>query len=295
MQSTESFSLKVKNEICVPDLEDICCVRAELAGLVCFAAQISDGLIKINTESHEIARRAPLLVKRLYNLDMEITPRQSGIYNVSLCGSEVIKVLRDTRLAGIPLSIDGDVVRRECCKRAFIRGAFLGGGSITAPEKAYHIEFVTHHFAIRGDFANILEYFSVSPKVVNRGGNCVFYIKDSEQIADTLTILGAHSRMMDFLNVKIEKDLRNITNRRVNCENANSEKSAGAAVAQAQAIRKLEKSGRLESLPEHLVDVARLRLEFPEATLADIAAKLGITKSGVNHRMRKIAEISEEC
>lgn len=289
-----SFASNVKNEICKLELEDICCIRAELAGIVCFAAQISKSSIKINTENIMVARRIADLVKRIYNLNMDVVMRESGIVTIKMSGIEVLKILRDMRLSTVPIRIDNEIVRRECCKRAFIRGAFLGGGSISSPHKAYHLELVTSHYALCKDFAVILEHFDINPKILNRKGNYVFYIKDSEQIGDLLAALGAHKQMMEFLNIKIEKEVRNVTNRLVNCETSNAEKCAGAAVAQTHAIRFLDKRIGLDNLPPQLNSIANKRLANPEATLTDLAKELGISKSGANHRMRRIIQMAKE-
>ncbi len=289
-----SFSSDVKNEICRLRPENICCARAELAGIFCFAAQIKKQSIKIKTENEAVAKRVNDLTLHLYKLSMDINFRKSGLFSAEMDNVEVIKILRDLRLSSIPIRIDKNIVRSECCKRAFIRGAFLGSGSVSAPVKSYHAEFVTSHYAICADFTEILSFFNITPKVINRNGNYVFYIKDSNHIEDLLVILGAHTQMMNFLNVKIEKEVRNHTNRRVNCENANSEKRAGAAVEQTHAILLLHKKIGLENLPARLAQVAEIRLDNPEATLSDIAAQLGITKSGVNHRMRKLMQLARE-
>ncbi|OQB12386.1 MAG: Sporulation transcription regulator WhiA [Firmicutes bacterium ADurb.Bin193] len=289
-----SFASDVKNEICRAELEDICCVRAELAGIICFSAQITDRLIKINTENARVAERISELGVHLYKLGVEIEARESGIYSVKISGADVLKILRDMRLATVPIRIDKEISRRECCKRSFVRGAFLGGGSICAPQKGYHMEFVTSHYALCRDFSSVLEYFGITPKIAERKSNYVFYIKDSEQISDLLAVVGAHNKMMEFLNIKIEKEIRNETNRRVNCENANSEKCAGAAVAQTHAILLIKQKLGLENLPPRLESIARVRLELPEATLTDLARELGITKSGANHRMRRLIKIANE-
>ncbi|MDR0405525.1 MAG: DNA-binding protein WhiA [Clostridiales bacterium] len=289
-----SFASDVKNEICKTAIEEICCARAELAGIVCFSAQTPGGGLRINTEHHAVAERVCALAKRLYHLSLDVTARESGIYTIRADGAEVIKILRDMRLAGVPLRIDKSVTRSGCCKRAFMRGAFLGGGSVSAPRKGYHLELVTGHYALCGDFAAVLEYFGIAPKIIHRKGNYVFYIKDSAQIEDFLAALGAHTQMMAFLNVKIEKEVRNVTNRRVNCENANAEKCAGAAVAQIFAIQAIDKKIGLEHLPPPLEAIARARLDDPEASLADLARALGISKSGANHRMRKITLLGKE-
>lgn len=289
-----SFASNVKNEICKLEFENICCIRAELAGIVCFAAQISVNSIKINTENKMVAKRIADLVNHIYNLNMEVVVRQSGIITLRMNGIDVLKILRDMRLGTVPIRIEKEIVRRECCKRSFIRGAFLGGGSIISPEKGYHLELVTSHYALCKDFAVILEFFSIAPRFLNRKGNYVFYIKDSEQIGDFLAALGAHNHMMEFLNIKIEKEVRNVTNRRVNCETSNAEKCAGASVAQIHAIRLIDKHIGLDNISPQLKSIAEKRLNNPEATLSDLAKELGISKSGANHRMRKLIQMAKE-
>ncbi len=288
-----SFASDVKNEICKIPFEDICCTRAELTGIVCFAAQINADRLKINTENVMVANRIYELIKRLYNLKIDVVLRKSGSFSAQMIGSDVLKILRDMRLSTVPIRIDKDIIRRECCKRAFIRGSFLGGGSISAPEKGYHTEIVTNHYALCSDFRVLLEFFDINSKIVKRKGNYVFYLKDSEQIEDLLVVLGAHIQMMEFLNVKIVKEVRNTTNRLVNCETANVEKTASAAVQQKKAILTLKRKVGFEHLSPELTELAKLRLKNPEATLSELSAMLGITKSGVNHRMRRLIKMAE--
>ncbi|MDD3767089.1 MAG: DNA-binding protein WhiA [Eubacteriales bacterium] len=289
-----SFASKVKNEVSKLELEEICCTRSELVGIICFGAQIFGDIIKINTEHECVAMRMCTLLERLYNYKTEPAKSPSGIYTVAVCGADALKFLRDMRLASVPIRLDDEIIRRPCCKSAVARGAFLGSGSVSDPEKGYHLELVTGYYTLCKDFANILEYFGVGSKFINRKGNYVFYIKDSQQIQDFLAAIGAHSQMMEFVNVKIEKEVRNATNRLVNCETANAGKTAEAAVIQAMAIRHIDSKIGLESLPPQLVEVARLRLENAEASMGELAAKIGMTKSGVNHRMRKILKIAKE-
>ncbi|NLB81055.1 MAG: DNA-binding protein WhiA [Clostridiaceae bacterium] len=289
-----TFAAKVKNEICMQEIDSICCIRAQLAGMVSFAAYIKNNSIIIKTENINVSHQFSRLVKRLYNLNTEQTSDSGGVYNVGIFGMEALKILRDIMLASIPIKIDERIILGECCKRSFIQGAFLAAGSISAPEKGYHAEFVANRYGVGEGFCKCLYNFAIHAKSTNRKGKYVFYIKNSGHIENLLAVLGAHTQMMGLLNIKIEKELRNSTNRLVNCENANSEKTAEAAVAQIQAIKTLDKKFGLDNLPPHLMAVAKMRLKNPEATLSDIALDLGITKSGINHRMRRIMQISKE-
>lgn len=289
-----SFALDVKTEMCKIEIDDICCARAELAGMVCFGASVIGKAIKLRSEHGIVAQRFYMLIKHIYAIDIEVTLRDSGIFTAEITGDNVIKLLRDMRLATVPLRIDHEIIRKDCCKLAFLRGAFLGGGSVSNPAKGYHAEITTSHYTLGKDFSVLLENFDVFPKTINRNGNYVFYLKDSEQIENLLAALGAHRNMMVFLNVKIEKGVRNSANRMVNCETANVEKVVTAALAQRVAIEKVQERLGFESLPPELIEVAKLRLANPEASLAELAQILGISKSGVNHRMRKLMTLSKD-
>jgi hypothetical protein len=182
-------------------------------------------------------------------------------------------------------------LKRDCCKRAFVRGAFLGGGYIIEPEKSYHLEMLVTSAGLRNNFEELMQFFGIEAKWIRRSGAYVFYFKGSEQIVDILTIIGAHKSMMEFLNVKIEKEMRGDVNRIVNCETANVEKSISASLRQ---IRAIETIG-IDNLPDSLRTIARMRLENRECSLKELGGLMmpPLTKSAVNHLMRKIMEIYE--
>ncbi len=289
-----TFAARVKEEICAGELEGICCVRAQLAGMVSFAAYLENDLLALKTENKSVSSQFCFLVKRLYNLDAETETGKGSICSVGLSGPEATKILRDMRLTSIPLRIENSIIRGSCCKKAFVQGAFLGAGSISDPQKGYHAEFVTSRFGLCKDFDDILMHLGIKPRKVNRKSKYVFYIKNSGQIETLLAVLGSHTQMMEFINVKIEKELRNTTNRLVNCENANSEKRAEAAVMQMRALSSLGEKIGFENLPVHLSQVAKMRMENPEASLTEMALALGISKSGVNHRLRRLIQMANE-
>lgn len=288
-----SFASDVKLEACKTELTSACCARAELAGMLCFGAVFKPAEIRLRTENGMVARRFYNLIEFHYHLRVSVSMTEAGVFCAVLQGGEALKVLRDVKVAGIPVRIDREVVRSACCKAALVRGAFLGGGSMANPSKSYHCELMTAHYALCADFRKVLRHFEIYPKIINRNGNYVFYIKESAQIENLLAAIGAHGKMMELLNVKIEKDIRNTTNRIVNCELANSGKVAAAAVRQKTAIEKITAKSGWQSLSPELEAVARLRMENTEISLAEIAAVLGISKSGVNHRMRKILSLAE--
>lgn len=187
------------------------------------------------------------------------------------------------------LRINWEHLRRECCKRAFIRGAFLSGGYIVEPAKSYHLEMVVTYAPLRRDFEELLKFFNITAKWIRRNGTYVFYFKGSEQIVDILGIIGAHTSMMNFLNVKIEKEMRGDVNRIVNCETANVGKSISAAIKQARLIEEIG----LDNLPEDLQPIAKMRLENRECSLKELGEMMEppMTKSAVNYLMRKISAL----
>lgn len=288
-----SFASEVRGEICRIDITDVCCARAELVGMVCYGAAIKNSEIKLRTENAIVAQRFYDLINFLYNIKIKVEVTEAGVYYATLEGVEVIKVLRDMKLVGVPLHIDKEIVRNECCKSAMLRGVFLGGGSMIDPVKGYHVELVSNHFSLEKDLRQVFEYFELYPKMINRNGNFVFYIKESQQIENLLASIGAHSKMMEFVNVVIERDVRNSVNRRANFEAANATKVFQTAMRQQNAIKKIVLEHGWQSISPELAEVAKLRMESLDMPLSEMAERLGISKSGVNHRMRKLLELAE--
>ena len=177
-----------------------------------------------------------------------------------------------------------------------MRGAFLAGGSVTDPEKSYHLELVTPHYYVRGETYSLMLEMGLSPKDAARNGSYIVYFKQSNYIEDFLTFTGAPVKAMELMSAKVEKELRNSVNRRVNCDTANLEKAVDAAQTQLEALRKLEAAGKIITLPDKLRETALLRKQNPEATLSELAAMFDppVTKSCLNHRLRKLAEMAKE-
>lgn len=169
-----SFALNVKTEMIKNEPDEICCARAELAGLVCFGASITHNLIKLRSEHAIVAQRFYLLVKYIYNIEIDVNLSENGVFTAEVSGENTLKLLRDMKLATIPIRIDGEIIRKDCCKQAFVRGAFLGGGSVSDPKKSYHAEINTSHYTLCSDFAELLSHFDIYPKRINRNGNYVF-------------------------------------------------------------------------------------------------------------------------
>ncbi len=193
-------------------------------------------------------------------------------------------------------TIDVRLIKKRCCKRAYIRGAFLGGGSVSDPEKIYHLEIVTHSDSYANSLCSLINEFGLNAKTIERKNNYVVYLKEGEHIVNLLNIIGAHSALLDLENIRIYKDMRNNINRIVNCETANLSKTINAAVRQIENIRYIEDSYGLSNLSPSLREVAELRLNNPDASLRELGEMLNppIGKSGVNHRLRKLDKIAEE-
>lgn len=299
-----SFSAEVKKELC--GIEDkSCCRRAELAGLAAFCGSMVTGeggkqFLRLRTENPTVARRMYALSKSLFHTPLAVRHAMStGLYSITIQKSTELDVLMQRlgliQEGRVKFSLDPFLAQDDCCARAYVRGAFLGGGSLSEPEKSYHFEIVTHYKTLSGDLSRLLADYGFELKTIFRKGYYVTYAKDSEVISDLLAFMGASGAMMELYNVKILKDMRNNVNRRVNCETANLTKTADAAVRQIQCIKKIEKLRGLDSLPESLQTIAQLRMDNPEASLLELGNMLQppIGKSGVNHRLKKIVDIAD--
>lgn len=310
-----SFSSKTKNEISRLQINNKCCNIAELAAIIRMNGSIQmTGLgkvkIKFSTENAAIARRIFSLLKAIYHVHTEVMVRRNrqlkknNNYLVVVNDSEKSeKILNDvgilqkdkSQLIKINYRIPKSIIKNKCCKRAYIRGAFLGGGSISDPEKAYHLEFVTHNREHSEDLSKLINSFGLNSKVITRKESYVVYLKEAEQIVDILNIIGAHSSLLKLEDIRVLKEVRNNINRIVNCETANLSKTINAAIRQINNIMYIDKVMGIDNLPENLKDIARLRLENKEASLKELGKMLNppVGKSGVNHRLRKLEEIAE--
>ena len=275
-----SFSAQVKEELCNHISSARHCRMAELAAMVALSGRFEGRSWKVDADNHFVSTKSEKLLK-LLELDID--------------SEEAVNTLKLRFTDGICVP-DHILVERNCCKRAYIRGAFLAAGSLTNPEKGYHFEIVCEAESQAQLVMNIISDFGLEPKLIQRKKYYVVYIKDGSMIVDVLNVMGAHVSLMDMENVRILKDMRNAVNRRVNCETANINKTVSAAVKQIEDIRYIEQVKGLKYLPDNLRDIARLRLEEPELPLKELGEKLNppLGKSGVNHRLRKISEIANE-
>ena len=310
-----SFSSKVKEELSKDCNNPRHCCIAETAAIISMCGKVifdeKDRVrIEIHTENVTVARKYFTLLKKTYNINMDISIRHSSSLNksrsyiLSVNDDETArKILMTCRLMK-PFGVieedfsisDSLIIQRECCKRAFIRGAFLASGSVSDPVKTYHFEIVCLSEAKAKQLQMIMETFNINARVIKRRKYFVVYVKDSSQVVDLLNIMGAYNALMDMENVRIVKDMRNNVNRKVNCETANINKTVSAAVKQIEDIRFIQMSSAFDELPESLQEMAELRARYPEATLAELGQLLDtpVGKSGVNHRLKKISLFADE-
>ena len=310
-----SFSSKVKEELSKECNSPRHCCIAETAAIISMCGKVifdeKDRVrIEIHTENVTVARKYFTLLKKTYNINTDISIRHSSSLNksrsyiLSVNDDETArKILMTCRLMK-PFGVieedfsisDSLIIQRECCKRAFIRGAFLASGSVSDPVKTYHFEIVCLSEAKAKQLQMIMETFNINARVIKRRKYFVVYVKDSSQVVDLLNIMGAYNALMDMENVRIVKDMRNNVNRKVNCETANINKTVSAAVKQIEDIRFIQMSSAFDELPESLQEMAELRVRYPEATLAELGQLLDtpVGKSGVNHRLKKISLFADE-
>ena len=291
------FAGKVKNELCRTPVQRLCCARAEAYGVLLYGNTFSPTEVRLITESADFAARLPRLFQRAFGLKFDRLPEEErgklifGITDRSKLDRIINQLGYDPR-QNLVLHVNFGLLEDECCRTAFLRGAFLAGGSVTDPEKRYHLELDTGHAQASREVAALLTEMGFLPHSVRRGGSSVIYFKQSEHIEDLLTTIGAPAAAMDIMTAKVDKEIRNGANRAMNCDMANVNKTIDAALEQKNAIQRLQENGRLERLPEKLRQTALLRLQYPEMSLSQLAEKCDppVTKSCMNHRMRKLLE-----
>ncbi|MBC2582828.1 DNA-binding protein WhiA [Clostridium sp. DJ247] len=310
-----SFSLKVKNEVCrYTDINKEEAI-AELSAIMKVSGTLLLGgnkqfSFKVITENPAIARLIFKMLKDHFNIHTKIMVKRSNslkknnVYMILITEEMGVKdLLKEVGLLkerenifSLDYSIPSNIVATEDCRRAYIRGAFLGGGSISNPEKTYHLEFVTHDNDYAEDLSKLINEYGLNSKVIQRKNSYIVYIKEGEQIVDLLNIISAHTSLLELENVRIMKEMRNNVNRLVNCETANLSKTVNAAVRQVESIKLIQKEIGLSRLPKNLREVAELRLKYPDESLKELGEMLSppVGKSGVNHRLRRIEKIAEE-
>ena len=309
-----SFSGNVKEELSDHWSSARHCQIAELAAILGLCGSIiinsrNEYRVKVHTENKAVARKVFTLIKKTFNIESDISIRrniqkQSVSYSVVVKQhQDALRVLQAVKLIDEHLDgfeevriVNPIVVQQTCCKRAFIRGAFLAAGSMSDPKKAYHFEIVCAAEPMAEQIRELMSSFSMDEKIVQRKKSYVVYLKEGSQIVDILNIMEAHVSLMELENVRILKEMRNTVNRKVNCETANLNKTVSAAVKQLEDITYLRDTIGLEKLSEGLEEVALARLSHPDASLKELGALLSppVGKSGVNHRLRKLGDLAEK-
>lgn len=309
-----SFSGNIKEELSrqVPGARH--CRIAEMAAIISLCGGVSVSAserfcLKVQTENLSVARKYFTLLKKTFNIRTDIAVRTnrakgSVVYYVIVKNhEEAIRILQAVKLIDRhgevmeELSVVRNlVIQQSCCKRAFLRGAFLAAGSMSDPQKSYHFEIVCEAEPKAVQIQKIMQSFRLDAKIVLRKRSYVVYLKEGAQIVDALNVMEAHLALMELENIRILKDMRNTVNRKVNCETANINKTVSAAVKQMEDIKFIQETTGLEKLPDGLKDMALTRLTYPEATLKELGSLLNppVGKSGVNHRLRKLSEMAEE-
>jgi len=304
-----SFSEVTKNELARITGSAECCKKAELAALVKMdgTLHINGGRVylDIRTYNAAVARKTFSLFKELYDISAEVMVRRkvrlrkNNVYMVRVCSSEnMVKILADLGIVSesgaLKESPPAALLSRDCCRRSYLRGLFLGGGSVNSPDRAYHLEITTNNLRHARDIKRILKHFELSARISPRKNWYVVYLKESDQISRCLNLMGAHNALLDFESKRVYKEVRNRVNRLVNCETANLDKTVVAAMRQAEDIKLIQRLKGLNCLPDSLRQVAEARLRYPDASLRELGELMvpPVGKSGVNHRLRKLSEIA---
>lgn len=297
-----SFSFDTKNELCKLPVQRRCCAQAEAYGILLYCHTFSSSEVRIITENPNFAARLPRLFHRAFDLRFDRQPGQGeeprGKMIFQITDREkldhIIDLLGYDPRQSLALHVNFAMVEEECCRAAFFRGCFFAGGSITDPSKRYHLELTSSHLQASRELEVLLRESGYPPKSVARNGSAVTYFKQSDQIEDFLTLIGAPAAAMRIMSTKVEKGIRNSVNRRLNCDSANLDKAVEAAQSQGAAIRRLHAAGRLAELPDKLQETAALRLAHPELSLSELAEAFDppVTKSCLNHRLRKLMELA---
>jgi len=297
-----TFSSTVKAELCKLPISKRCCAAAEVYGACLYGNTFSPEEIKIITENRVFGVRLDELLVRVFDFGFDALPSEDAMGKRAyiLCDAEKLEKIADAvgydRAAHLAHQINFGLLEEPCCRAAFVRGAFLSGGSVTDPERGYHLELVTGHMRVSAGMISILRDMQFDPKDTMRRGRWAVYFKQSGAIEDFLTTIGASGSALGHMTAKVERDMRNAIQRKVNCDAANVDKSVEAAAAQLAAIGRIRQSAGLDSLPDKLHQTALLRIVNPELSLAELAqlADPPVSKSCMSHRLRKLCEIGAE-
>ncbi|MCG7345555.1 DNA-binding protein WhiA [Sporosarcina sp. ACRSL] len=304
-----SFASEVKKELTQIDSKE-CCVKAEIAAFIRMNGALSFSnkqlSLDVQTENAAIARRLYSNIKKLYPYKVELLVRKKMRLkknNVYICrirdGAK--QLLEDLYILTGTFQFKNEIVeklvKKKCCQRSYLRGAFLAGGSVNNPEtSSYHLEIFSFYKEHSEALVGLMNKYQLNAKSIERKKGYIAYLKEAEKISDFLSLIGAHVSLMKFEDVRILRDMRNSVNRLVNCETANLNKTIGAAQRQVENIKFIQSTIGLDQLPDRLQEIAQLRIEHQDVTLKELGEMVSggaVSKSGVNHRLRKIEEIAE--
>lgn len=308
-----SFSGEVKEELSRHISTSRHCQLAELAAIICFQGGLreeEDGTPSLGllTENEAVVRKCFTLLEKTFNIDNGVSKisceegKGHTYIPVVKDKSEIDKILHAVKMndeKGMEKAgkegVNPLIIKNACCRRAFLRGAFLCIGSMSDPEKSYHMEFVCVHEESAEQLRQLIQDFGVEAKIVIRKKYYVVYLKEGAGIVDLLNIMEAHVSLMNFENYRIVKEMRNSINRKVNCETANITKTVNASSKQIEDILLIRDHYGFQNLPDNLRETAEIRLEYPDATLKELGQSLApaVGKSGMNHRLRKLSEIAD--
>ncbi|WP_404404735.1 DNA-binding protein WhiA [Jeotgalibacillus malaysiensis] len=305
-----SFASETKKELTQIEAND-CCLKAELSALIRMNGSLSFSnrvlIVNIQTENAAIARRIYTLIKKNYVVQVELLVRKkmrlkkNNVYIVRIA-EKARDILEDLNILGEGFQLNHEVtpamIGKKCCQRAYLRGAFLAGGSVNNPEtSSYHLEIFTMYEEHNDSLANLMNQFDLNGKTIERKKGFITYLKEAEKITEFFSLIGAHQALLRFEDVRIVRDMRNSVNRLVNCETANLNKTIGAALRQVENIRFIERTAGLGILPDKLREIAELRVAYQDVTLKELGEMVSggaVSKSGINHRLRKIDQIAEK-
>ena len=316
-----SFTSEVKKELADRISNAKHCRVAEIAALISMCGNVSidefdNYRVYVQTDTEVTAKKFRELLWKAFHIDTDVEQKDNQLshskktYTVEIKNNDdALKVLDETRIRNRQNEIEeqmdinrNEILKRDCCKRAYLRGAFLAAGSVSNPEKAYHFEIKCTNKNKANQIVDILKSFDVDAKTIESKGRFVVYLKDSEKVVDALNIMEAPVALLEVETIKVDKEMKNMVNRQMNCDLANTNKTIGAAQRVIEDINYIDEEVGLSYLPEKLQQIARIRVENPDASLQEIGDMMvpALGKSGVNHRLRKISEIAgklrdEEC
>lgn len=301
-----SFAEDVKNELCQYQNEDSRCAVIEVSCLLRMGGSLLIGRqgtvgIRLATANNAVARRVLTILRSQYNLPTAVVVRQGlnlrkkNMYTLTVEPTENSRqVMEELGLWPVTAQIPHEWLKSLEARRAFLRGAFLGGGSVNKPQSDYHLEFMSSNEVFANEIIYVLRLFKISARMTERKDEYVVYLKEGDAVTSCIQIMGAGQALMEFETVRVMKTVRNQINRQVNCETANLQKTVDAAVRQLEAIRIIERHDRFSSLPDKLRYIAEVRIEHPDASLQELADHIGgvLSKSGIGHRLRKLEQIA---